>query len=92
MLSVVCWSICTIRNKITFEQFILRSPVTIIFTVYSFLKHWAGLYGDEEKGANFAGADQLKRKASEVAGAGSSAENPSAARIGRSKCLMLSGG
>jgi hypothetical protein len=27
-----------------------------------------------------------------VAGAGSSAENPSAARIGRSKCLMLSAG
>jgi hypothetical protein len=61
ILDVVCWSIWTIRNKITFEKFILRSHVVIVFTVCSFLKHWAGLYGDEKE-AIHAGDDQLVNK------------------------------
>jgi hypothetical protein len=43
-------------------KFILRSHVTIVFTVCSFLKHWPGLYSDGEKGAIRAGADQLMKK------------------------------
>jgi hypothetical protein len=61
ILDVVCWSIWTIRNKITFEKFILRSHVVIFFTVCSFLKHWAGLYGDEKE-AIHVGDDQLVNK------------------------------
>jgi hypothetical protein len=28
------------RNKITFEGFVLKSLVIVIFTIYSFLKYW----------------------------------------------------
>jgi hypothetical protein len=38
-----------------------------VFVVCDFLCYWAGLYGEEDKGKIVAGADQMMRKASELA-------------------------
>jgi hypothetical protein len=38
-----------------------------VFAMCAFLRYWAGLYNDEDKGKIVAGADQMMRKASELA-------------------------
>lgn len=68
VIAAVCWSIWITRNKVTFEGYKLMSPVTVVFTVCGFLKYWAGLYSEEERGAIVAGAEQLKDSATLVAG------------------------
>ena len=45
----------------------MKSPISIVFTVCSVLKHWAGLYGEEDREAIRAGAEQLIKKAREMA-------------------------
>ena len=59
----------TTRNKITFDKYVLRSPVTIIFTACSYLTYWARLHNGEEKGVIVAGATRLKKMAMTYAGA-----------------------
>jgi hypothetical protein len=44
----VFWAIYTTRNKITFEVFVLRSVVSVIFNICLFLNYCAGLYLKEE--------------------------------------------
>ena len=50
----------------------LKNPISIVFTVCSFLKHWAGLYTAEDKESICAGAEQLIKKAKEMVAARSS--------------------
>jgi hypothetical protein len=75
LISAVFWSIWITRNKVTFDEFILKSPVTIIFTVCSIFKYWAGLYQDEDKQAIHAGVDQPRKKAAELVGGNDSSNN-----------------
>jgi hypothetical protein len=37
----------------------MRSPISLIFTMCSFLKYWAGLYKEEAKAAIETGAEQI---------------------------------
>jgi hypothetical protein len=60
------WAIWNIRNQITFEKKVVRSPMVTIFSMCAFLRYWAGLYGDKADEVH-RGADQLMRKAAEMA-------------------------
>jgi hypothetical protein len=45
---------------------VVRSPMVTIFSMCAFLRYWAGLYGDKADEV-CGGADQLLRKATEMA-------------------------
>jgi hypothetical protein len=38
-MAAVCWAIWILRNKMTFEKYVLRNPAEVVFTVCSFLMH-----------------------------------------------------
>jgi hypothetical protein len=48
-MAAMCWAIWTLRNKLTFEHYVLQNPVEIVFTVCSFLLHWTGLQKEEDR-------------------------------------------
>ena len=77
------------RNKITFEKYKMKSPVSVVFTVAAFLKHWAGLYDKEDREAICAGADQLLLK-TKVLVEEAARERP--ASTSSSRFLMITGG
>jgi hypothetical protein len=56
--------IWNIRNKITFEKAIVRSPLVTIAMICSLLHYWAGLFGREDGGRIKLGADQMLQRAS----------------------------
>jgi hypothetical protein len=56
-------------NKITFDGYKLKSPISIVLTVCSFLKFWAGLYREDDTGATCARRDQIVEADTELAGA-----------------------
>jgi hypothetical protein len=47
LLSAVCWAIWIVRNQITFDRKVVRSPMITIFAMCAFLRYWAGLYEDD---------------------------------------------
>jgi hypothetical protein len=64
LLATICRGIWNVRNKITFDGVVVRSPMVTIATICSFLHFWAGLYGAEEEGRIKKGADQILQRAS----------------------------
>jgi hypothetical protein len=48
-MTAVCLATWTLRNKMTFEKYILWNPVDIVFMVCSFIVHWAGLQKEGNK-------------------------------------------
>jgi hypothetical protein len=40
IIAAICWAIGNIRNKVTFEKHILRSPSEITYFVVSLLVYW----------------------------------------------------
>ena len=79
------------RNKITFEKYKPKSPVSIIFTVAAFLKFWAGLFKGDDKEAILAGAEQLLDAAKMMMNGGRR-EDDAASLSSRSGLLMITGG
>jgi hypothetical protein len=63
LLAAICWGIWNIRNKITFDKVMVRSPLVTISSVCSFLHYWAGLYGKEDGARIKSGADQMLQQA-----------------------------
>jgi hypothetical protein len=47
---------------------IIEIACSVIFTVCAFLKHWEGMYKDEEKSNMCAGAEQLVQKTQDFVG------------------------
>jgi hypothetical protein len=72
LISIVCLSIWTTRNKVIFDKYVLRSPITIVFVVCSFSKYWSVIYKDEDKGTIMVGKDQIMKSktASKITGKG----------------------
>jgi hypothetical protein len=64
LLAAICWGIWNVRNKITFDHVMVRSPLVSIATICSFMHSWAGLYGAEDGDKIKAGADQILQRAS----------------------------
>jgi hypothetical protein len=48
-IAVVCWAICTIRSKVTFDGYTLKSPIEVVFTICSCLLYWARLQANDDK-------------------------------------------
>jgi hypothetical protein len=71
LLAAGCWAIWNVRNQITFEKKVVKSPMVTIFLMCAFLRYWAGLYEDEAEKVR-GGADQLMHKAGDMARATSS--------------------
>jgi hypothetical protein len=69
-LAAVCWSIWTVRNKATFENHVVKSPVEAVFTICSFLLYWAGLQVGDDKDKLVDGARKLMKLAASVTGHG----------------------
>ena len=66
MLAAITWAIWTIRNKITFENYRMRSPEVIVYTVASFMGYWAGLYDEGDAMKISEGAKKLMTKTAEI--------------------------
>jgi hypothetical protein len=63
LLDAICWGIWIIRNKITFDKAMIRSPLVTISLVCSFLHYWSEFYGEEDGARIKSGADQMLRQA-----------------------------
>jgi hypothetical protein len=48
LLALVCLSIWTVHNKITFDEYVVKSPDVITFTMSSFITYWVTLYDDAD--------------------------------------------
>lgn len=57
------------RNKITFDKHVVRSPTSVIFTVCSFLMYWSGLLKEADKEMLQKGVQVLMIEASRLASA-----------------------
>ena len=80
------------RNKITFEKYKLKSPVSIIFTVAAFLKFWAGLFKNDDKEAIIAGAEQLLEATKLMMRGGRATDDGAVASSSHSGLLMITEG
>jgi hypothetical protein len=65
--AALCWAIWTTRNKVTFDEYILKTPVVIVFLMCLFLLYWEGLYDPEDADVIRGGAKKLVAKAVELA-------------------------
>jgi hypothetical protein len=82
--------IWNIRNKITFEKAIVRSPLVTIAMICSLLHYWAGLFGREDGGRIKLGADQMLQRASALHSKESSMAPGTSS--GRQGLLMITNG
>jgi len=62
-LAAICWALWRMRNKIHFEQKIVRSPTEIICLASSFISYWAELQLEEDKKKLDAGAEAIRETA-----------------------------
>jgi hypothetical protein len=90
LLAAICWGIWNIRNKITFEKAIVRSPLVTIAMICSLLHYWAGLFGREDGGRIKMGADQMLQRASALHSKESSMAPGTSS--GRQGLLMITNG
>ena len=67
MLPTITWSIWTICNKITFENYKMTSPEVIVYTIASFMGCWEGLYDEGDAVKIREGAKKMMEKTAEVA-------------------------
>jgi hypothetical protein len=63
LIAAACWAIWSVRNKVTFEKHIFRSPSEIIFYTISMLLYWAGLQKEVDKEQLTGGAKKLMHSA-----------------------------
>jgi hypothetical protein len=66
-IAVVCWAIWTIRKKVTFDGYTLKSPIEVVFTMCSCLLYWAGLQANDDKEKVVARTRKLMKLAADVA-------------------------
>lgn len=66
-VAAMCWGIWTLRNKVTFDNHVVRSPVEAIFTVCSFMLYWAGLLKGADKDVFQGGVRVLMKEATTLA-------------------------
>lgn len=66
-IAAICWGIWTVRNKVTFDAHVVRSPVGSIFTICSFLMYWSGLLKGADKEIPNNGVQMLMKETSRLA-------------------------
>jgi hypothetical protein len=67
-LFAICWAIWKCQNSICFEKKVIKNPNVILFSVCSFMRHWAGLHSDEEQEMVKSGVDLLVKTAVKILG------------------------
>jgi hypothetical protein len=65
-LAAMCWSIWTLRNKVTFDGHIVRNPMEPIFIMCAFVLYWAGLQADGIRGQVVQRTGELMKMAAEM--------------------------
>jgi hypothetical protein len=73
LIAAICWVTWSVRNKVTFEKHILRSPSEIIFYSVSLLLYWTGLQKEADKDQLAGGAKKLMHSATIIFSASSAA-------------------
>jgi hypothetical protein len=76
LITSIFWAIWNIRNKVTFEKHILRSPSEISFFSISLLLYWEGLQEGSDKGCLADGAAKLMLTASSIFAGRTNAAGP----------------
>jgi hypothetical protein len=66
LIAATCWAIWTVRNKVTFDDHVLRSPSEITFSSIALLIYWAGLLKAEDKSRLTMGAQKMMTAASSI--------------------------
>jgi hypothetical protein len=69
-LPIVCWAIWKLRNKLCFEDKLIKKPFELISYSTVFMKHWAGLHNERDAKDTRAGVDCLLRLAGTSGNAG----------------------
>ena len=67
VVAALCWSMWVTRNKVTFEDYVVRSPFEVIFTMCSFLLYWSGLQGGDNRDKLAEGPKKLMKLAADLA-------------------------
>ena len=57
----------TLRNKVTFDNHVVRSPLEAVFTACSFMLYWAGLLKEDDKVKFQTGVKRLAHAAAALA-------------------------
>ena len=89
LLASVCWAIWNIRNKITFDGMVVRSPIVTIGSMCAYLHYWAGLYGEEDGDRIRGGAGDLMQKVSQLVACVGGHDVAAAARQGQGGQVVL---
>jgi hypothetical protein len=66
IIAAVCWVIWNVRNKITFEKHVLRSPNENTYFDEALIVYWAGLQKADEKKSLIGGAEKMVQAASSI--------------------------
>jgi hypothetical protein len=66
-LAAMCWAIWVTHNKFTFDGYVLRTPLEIVFTLCSFLMYWPGLQNAGIKDQVMEGTKKLMKLVADVA-------------------------
>ena len=67
IIAAICWGIWIIRDKVTFDKHVVRSPLEAVFTACSFMMYWAGLLKEEDRVKLQAGVKRLAHAATALA-------------------------
>lgn len=67
IIAATCWGIWCLRNKVTFDQNVARTPLAAVFTACSFMLYWAGLLKENGKTKFQAGVKRLAHAAAALA-------------------------
>ena len=67
IIGAICWGIWILRNKVTFDKYVARTPLEAVFTACSFMLYWAGLLKAEDKAKFQAGVKRLGHVAAALA-------------------------
>ena len=67
IIAAICWGIWILRNKVTFDKHVIRSPLEAVFTACSFMMYSAGLLKEEDRVKLQAGVKRLAHAAAALA-------------------------
>jgi hypothetical protein len=66
IIAAVCWAIWNVRNKITFEKHVPRSPSEITYFAVALTVYWVGLQKADDKKSMIGGAEKMVQAASSI--------------------------
>jgi hypothetical protein len=65
-VAAICWALWKCRNKVVFENKVVKSPLEIICHACVFMVDWSGLFAELDKDQLIEGANTMLRVAKEL--------------------------